>query len=359
MKWLIILLLGWSMLSSCKGMRHIEKQQVLTTTPEKLQLFVDQQTDPYTIKVNYTLNIPAGFISPCAQLVYQPYFSAAGNRYDLTPLVISGKEYKRRAERLRVTEHKRPACPDAMQLIFTGDGMKVKLSQTVPFQLWMTDAKLRGDVILETCRHSRDISVLTLATGVIYLPEGPGPVRVKYVKEKQNIHRVARYRFLYPTGGAVLMPAYDGNSSVLQKMAALMDSLGHVAGMKLEKIMVTGYSSPSGALSFNQELALRRAKRMKQELISRFHIASDLIHIGSVPGGWQGIEPFLRQADFPDADAFLKILQGNYTFEERKALFSRLPQYKEIALSVYPQLQKVECEFYYTSYEEVDKIVPL
>ena len=73
------------------GVKRIEKKPALTITPSRLQLFVDQHTDPYTIKIVYTLNIPHGFIPSCARMVYQPYFLSAGHRYDLTPLVVSGK----------------------------------------------------------------------------------------------------------------------------------------------------------------------------------------------------------------------------------------------------------------------------
>ena len=40
------------------GVKRIEKKPALTITPSRLQLFVDQHTDPYTIKIVYTLNIP-------------------------------------------------------------------------------------------------------------------------------------------------------------------------------------------------------------------------------------------------------------------------------------------------------------
>ena len=81
------------------GVKRIEKKPALTITPSRLQLFVDQHTDPYTIKIVYTLNIPHGFIPSCARMVYQPYFLSAGHRYDLTPLVVSGKNNLRQEKR--------------------------------------------------------------------------------------------------------------------------------------------------------------------------------------------------------------------------------------------------------------------
>lgn len=173
-----LLLLGMAcMILLCSGVKRVERNRpCVTTTPEKLQLFVNQQTDPYTIQVNYTLNIPADYMPSCARMIWQPYFIAAGNRYNLTPLIIVGRGYSRQEKRLEALTDKEPDYPDAMYLVSNGDGMKIKLSATVPFQLWMPDAKLRATVSVEACDREVDLHDLTLAIGVIYLPLGPGPV---------------------------------------------------------------------------------------------------------------------------------------------------------------------------------------
>ncbi len=142
------------------GVKRIEKKPALTITPSRLQLFVDQHTDPYTIKIVYTLNIPHGFIPSCARMVYQPYFLSAGHRYDLTPLVVSGKNNLRQEKRLTALTDKQPDYPEALRLISEGEGMQVRLSETVPFELWMAQAKLRADVTLEACDRKSVVPLL-------------------------------------------------------------------------------------------------------------------------------------------------------------------------------------------------------
>ena len=181
------------------GVKRIEKKPALTITPSRLQLFVDQHTDPYTIKIVYTLNIPHGFIPSCARMVYQPYFLSAGHRYDLTPLVVSGKNNLRQEKRLTALTDKQPDYPEALRLISEGEGMQVRLSETVPFELWMAQAKLRADVTLEACDREKHIEVLTLADGVIWLPMGPGPVRVKYAKERVMVQKVSEFECFFPS----------------------------------------------------------------------------------------------------------------------------------------------------------------
>lgn len=190
MRRLAIIIFLSSLFIFCCGFKHLEKRSGLTITPTKLQLFVNQQTDPYTIRVAYTLNVPADYLPSCARLVYQPYFVAPGQEYKLTPLVISGKEYVRRENRLEVLTGKDPEYPDAMHLLSEGDGMKIKLLEIVPFQLWMPGAKLRARVWVESCDRKTDLYDLTLAEGVFYLPMGPGPVRVKYIKGKDGTTKI-------------------------------------------------------------------------------------------------------------------------------------------------------------------------
>ena len=48
------------------GVKRIEKKPALTITPSRLQLFVDQHTDPYTIKIylmGLSLPVPVWFIN--------------------------------------------------------------------------------------------------------------------------------------------------------------------------------------------------------------------------------------------------------------------------------------------------------
>lgn len=346
------------MLLLCSGVKRIEKAPALTITPEKLQLFVNQHTDPYTLKVAYTLNIPAGFIPSCARLIYQPYFLTAGHRYDLTPLVVSGRENLRQEKRLETLTGKLPEFPDALHLMTTGDGMKIKLSQTIPFEVWMAEAKLRADVALEACDRKRQIEVLTLADEVIWFPLAPGPALVKYVKESEEVQKIADFGFLYPAGQCVFDRAYAGNAERMQQMVSLIDSLQHDSSMHLKEIVITGSSSPFGNQTYNDRLAAQRAERMKQWFIERIRLDSNLIRLEVIAEDWQGLRKLTGQSEIPNKAAVMHILDGKYTNAQREILLRQLPQYEYIRSHIFPELQKVNCTFHFTCQEEVTAIVP-
>lgn len=340
------------------GVKRIEKKPALTITPSRLELFVDRHTDPYTIKVAYTLNIPHGFIPSCARMVYQPYFLSAGHRYDLTPLIVSGQNNLRQEKRLSALTDKQPDYPEALRLISEGEGMQVRLSETVPFELWMVQAKLRADVTLEACGRKKHIEVLTLADGVIWLPMGPGPVRVKYVKERVAVQKISEFEFFFPLGQYIFNRDYDSNASGMKQMMRLIDSLQSDSTMRLEKIVITGSSSPIGTATFNTWLARQRAEQMKQRLVERKRMEAREIELECVGENWAGLRQLVEQSALPDKAAVLRILDTTENTAQRKASLRLLPQYEYLRMNLYPDLQEVRCTFYYTQKEEITKVIP-
>lgn len=338
--------------------RQVQRKVQLTTVPEKLQLVVNQQTDPYTVRVEYILNVPPDYITSCARLVYRPYFVAPGEEYELTPLVISGKAYLRQEKRLEQLEDKQPGYPDAMHLMANGDGMKIKLSQTVPFRFWMLQSKLRATISVEACDREEDLHDLTLAKGMFYLPLGPGPVRVEYVKELVTVQKQFSVDFIFPVGHDLFDPEYNGNADDMQKMVGWVDSLRRDSAMRLEKIVMTGTCSPFGSLSFNTLLAEKRARQMKQLFMKRKFTDENLIRVNTVPEDWQGLRKLVAQSDISDKAAVFRVLDGDYTDRERKLLLQELPEFEYIKSNLFPALQKVTCDYYYTRKEEMTKIVP-
>lgn len=360
-KWIIIglFLLVWSV-SYGKPDRFPRKQHV-TTTPAKLQLFVDQKTDPYTIKITYTLNIPPDYIRSCARLVYQPYFMAPEHRYNLTPVIIRGKRNIREERRLRELSAGQPDYPDAIYLENKkGDGMKIKLSQTVPFETWMTKSKLRADVILESCDREKHMEVLTLADGVIWYPLGPGPALVKYVKQMEEVPAVSSSYFLYPDGEVAYNRDYSDNARRMHEMMGVLDSLRTNKDRQLQKIVVTGYSSPTGSWEVNEKIARSRAGLLKDRLVQRFRLSPSKIEVKTVPYDWQGLKQLvLDDPAVSDKQEIMQILDGKYSDQERKSLLMKLPRYRYMQEHLFPLLRKVGCQIFYTQKKEVIKVVPL
>lgn len=288
-KYIMIALLCLGGITACSGTKEVKKQSRLTTTPAKLDLFVNQHTDPYTILVKYILNVPGHAIPSCSQLIYSPRLVAPGHDYALTPLVITGTKYERRAKQLQIEESMLPNSPDVLSMTADGNDRKVKLSQTIPFELWMPEAKLIATVTLKTCNGRKDQYEMTLADGVFYMPLGPGPVRVKYVKKEVQQSQTKTFRFTYASGKATFDRNYGDNAPRMQEMMQFIDSLQNDPQLHLTKIILTGSSSPTGSLAVNRKLAEKRAQFMKDRLTERRHLNPALIDIRSIPEDPEGL----------------------------------------------------------------------
>ena len=344
-KYIIIALLCLGELVACSGTKDINKKPQLTLTPQKLDLFVNQKTDPYTILVKYILNIPGHTVPACTRMIYTPHFVAPGHDYALTPLIVTGKKFERRAKRL---QQMLPDDPNALRLTSDGKDMKVRLSQTIPFELWMPQSKLMATVTVENCNGRTRQYEMTLANGVFYMPLGPGPVRVKYVKKEVEQPMEKTIRFEYASGQATFDRNYDGNGPRMQEMMKLIDSLQNDPQLQLKKIIITGSGSPTGNLTVNRRLAEKRAQLMKDRLTERRHIDASLIETRSIPEDWERLRQLIETSDMTDKYMLLRIWDQAESDAQREALLKKSPQYQELSRTLFPKLRQVSCEFQYT-----------
>ena len=174
---------------------------------------------------------------------------------------------------------------------------------------------------------------------------GPGPVRVKYAKERVMVQKVSEFEFFFPSGQYIFNREYDGNASSMKRMMKLVDSFRSDSTMRLEKLVIAGSSSPIGTATFNASLAEQRAEQMKQRLVERKQMEAQLRQL-------------VEQSKLPDKAAVLRILDTTKDAAQRKASLKQLPQYEYLRINLYPDLQEVRCIFYYTQKEEITKVIP-
>lgn len=354
----IVLIAGLLIMQACGGVKRVEKKPRLTTTPERLNLAVNQKTDPYMVPVNYVLNIPRGYVPSCARLVYSPRFVAPGHEYVLPPVVVTGKNYNRLDERQQLLDGKAPAYTDALHLVAEGDSMRVSVSEQVPFQVWMPGAKLRAEVSLESCGKETALYSQDLADGVYYMPESPGPVLVKYIQKEVQKKAEGFARFYYPVNGYKVDPALYNNKQQLDSMNKLILRIINDTSMRMDRIVITGICSPDGPWSYNEELARKRAEYISYYLNTQVGIDARLIEVKYIAEDWEGLARLVAESSLNNKEAVLDIIRHTSDPEQREAALRRLPQFAYIKQNFYPQLRKVTYEVFYTIKESVQEVVP-
>ena len=349
----VILVIILVVIQACGGVKRVEKKPALTTTPDKQQLFVNQKTDPYTVDVNYTLNVPEGYVPSCARLIYAPAFVASGHEYALTPVVITGKNYARLDERHQFFQDEQPDYPGATHVVASPNAMHIPVSQTVPFELWMPESKLVAKVTLESCDRGTLLYSMDMANGMVYLPQAPGPVIVEFVKKEIEKKEEGFAQLRYPVNGYTIDPALFNNRQQLQDMTDLIRKIMSDTLAKVNRIVITGICSPDGSWVYNENLANKRAESVRNYLVEKENIDNNLLDVKYIAEDWNGLKKLIEESDLANKQKMLDIIDQVSNPDQREAALRQLPQFSYIKQNFYPKLRKVSYEIYYTVKEVI------
>lgn len=348
---ILAVFLLWAGFVFAKG---TDRKLHLTTTPEKPELFVNQKTDPYTIRVEYTLNIPAGFVPDRGRLIYVPRFVAPGQEYSLSPVVITGKKFKDKWEDPSI--RKKVDFTGAKRIESNGAYMRVKINQVIPFQLWMTQSRFGAMVIVQDRKKAVTYNQ-ALAEGVIYIPLGPGPALVKYVKKEVPVSKVEEFHFHYPVNVSYIRPNVGDNLEQLNALSNLLLRLDNVPDMRLEHIELLGIGSPNGSLAYNEKLAMKRIQHLLDYLKEGSGWENGKMNTDIIAQDWDGLRKEVENSDMPGKREVLQILTSSGNDARRLQLLQKSPQYSYLVKHIFPQLQQTVCKVYYTVTEV--KTVPV
>ncbi len=326
---------------SCQSIRQTARQTGLQITPEKLNLFVDQHTDPYTLPLEYTLTIPAGFVSPRERLIYTTRLVAPGHELSFPSVIVQGKKYKPSPGSI-------PGGSNSRIITAQAKNMHIKISQRIPFQLWMPQARLVSETVLENTRHRLFSDTRALAGEVIYLPLGPGPALVKYVQKKVTRMQRQKVSFYYATNLALLQTDYAGNRDSLAVLEHLLGAISRDTSARPERILITGYTSPDGSETYNEKLARKRAQNLAAYLQRSYNLNDYRLELNTSPENWQELERLVEESGIPSKQKILEALRNLSPEARETGNLRRLPAYPYLRNKLFPLLQKATCKIYYS-----------
>lgn len=344
------------LLQSCGGIHRIDQKTTLTITPTKLELAVNQTTEPYSVPITFTIKIPKNYVAPCARLIITPHFMATNEDLPLSPVIIQGKKYNAIEQRLFELEGTPLDYPDIKRHIATGKEMQIEINTRIPFQIWMPNSQLVLSSTLEACRHSVTLSQQTIADGMTYIPLGPGPVRVKYIKKTVSRKEEGFAHFYYPVNRYNVDPALYNNWAQLDSMTHLIRHTLNDTAIHVNRIVITGICSPDGSWPYNETLAKERANHIKNYLVNNLKIDNNIISTNYIAEDWDGLINLIKTSDMANKEEVLNVIDRVSDDDQREIALRKLPQYAYIKQNFYPQLRKVTYEIFYTI-EETEEIV--
>lgn len=340
------------LLASCSATRRLENRGPLAVTPDSMHLMVNQFTDPYTVNVNYTLEVPRGYVPRKAQVIHETWLTDGQTRQSVGKFYLNGKTFNRLMWRQAKFEGGVPDYSDGAVVVATRDPMALSMNTDVPFQIWMPNADLVATTSVEVCGAVYPLWQQTLTRGVEFIPLGPGPVIIEpepVVVPEPVIKKLEGFASLsYAVNVYRVNPAYGNNAEELDKMTALLNKVLTDSMYTTTKIVVTGICSPDGSFAYNSDLARNRATAVKDYLVERLHVDRDLIEIESIPEDWEGLRELVESSDIANKAAILEIIDSTLSPDAKDAALKRLPQYSILKTKMYPQLRRVQYEIYYT-----------
>lgn len=112
--------------------------------------------------------------------------------------------------------------------------------------------------------------------------------------EVVKARRLSGRAFLdFPVNETVIYPYYRNNASELRRIQATVDSALFAESVTITRISLHGYASPESPYSNNTRLATGRTEALKNYLMQKYGIGSELFVTDFTPEDWENLRGFL------------------------------------------------------------------
>ncbi len=339
---------------SCGGVKRLQKGQQIVITP----VHMDLKETAGMVNINYTLHLPRGYAHRKAKIVVAPRFNYLDHVQELSPVVLYGKNSWRTAIRAAWLEDISNDIPGQITYVIDKKTTSINIKDQVPFELWMTKAPLIAYTTATACGRTALIDRQVLATGVTYIPMGPGPVITREITQSVIYRKEIEARIFFSINSYDIDMAMRDNRESLDSIIHLVDSISNNPEMKIKQIIITGYASPDGIYEENEKLAQERAEMVKNTLISQLHIPANLIFTKSVAEDWNGLQKLIETSNIKNKSIILNLIEGEESDNQKSIALKHLPQFRYLADNLLPQLRRVKCEIFYTIQKDRTVVVP-
>lgn len=153
----------------------------------------------------------------------------------------------------------------------------------------------------------------------------------------------------YVVGKATIDPAYKNNATELDKIYALIEDVKNDPDATITKLEITGYASPDGRATGNQQLSEKRADGLKQHLSSKFGFANGVYAVTGGGEDWTTLAELVEASDLPQKEQIQTIIAGtdDVDAKERKLAALGAP-YQRIKTEIFPKLRRSDYALHYT-----------
>ena len=156
----------------------------------------------------------------------------------------------------------------------------------------------------------------------------------------------------YPVGKSDVLPNFNGNATELRKLDDLLyPLLKDPKKYQVERIVITGHTSPEGTANYNQRLSVKRAESMRLYMLSNYYRLRDVrLEAEGLGEDWEGLRNLVEGNGLYWERQALSVIDSRSELDWREKTLKGIhggQPYKFMLKNYYPQLRRISLKIVY------------
>ncbi len=235
-------------------------------------------------------------------------------------------------------------CPE---MIVLRPGQLLNYSFSFEYESWCENAMLKVRSSITQCKKTYQLPIEVIAYDIELVARRFTPHYALPTVEPQP--RPARGVILFADGNNEVVQTFSTNTQNIEKLSKAI-----YQPYPIEKIELSGSSSPEGAYDLNVKLSEQRTQAVANYLISNFQIARNKITQESVAENWSELQESIESSDLHNRSQILSIIEAPISPQMRDTQLEKLPNYTMLHQQYYPSLRRVDYRIVYSNGEYQD-----
>lgn len=183
--------------------------------------------------------------------------------------------------------------------------------------------------------------------------EGDYLVRRYVIRSMDDVDYSIHYRISV----AKLNAALKGNTQALNEMNSFVEGLMQDTTRRVCEVIITGYASPDGSVTFNEKLAAQRANDFKAYVDAKYDFSKHYnVTVKSVAEDWTATHAAIAASSVPDRSMVLQIVDGTQAPMAKEQALKRNPAvWNYLAEQILPPMRRVEVMIGYATDRMVEQ----
>lgn len=164
---------------------------------------------------------------------------------------------------------------------------------------------------------------------LLHLGKAVGREKQSHVETFVERNKPGSLMIYFTVANSDIKPGYRGNSIWLEQLVESVEIIENSGDSRVERVVIAGFASPEGTLSFNDRIAWGRASAVKEYILAHTRLKEDKIRVFNGSEDWLGLRQLVEASDMENKAQILEIID-TVPRDESDTSNSRLEQLKRL-----------------------------